>query len=113
MRPSVTLQPCPFFVRHTTLVRSLPLYCEHAVKSDKGRNYKRPSFLMSAQEELPTQPEDLANFMDSIFAQMEQKFTDMAQQVLGRIDEMSSKINELEASIDQLMSQADAEAGGK
>ena len=66
-------------------------------------------FNMADQEALPTQPEDLANFMDNIFSQMEQKFTDMAQQVLGRIDEMSSKINELEASIDQLMNQADAE----
>ena len=60
-------------------------------------------------QEMPTQPEDLANFMDGIFSQMEQKFTDMAQQVLGRIDEMSTKINELEKSIDQLMGQAEGE----
>ena len=66
---------------------------------------------MSAQdgEQLPTQPEDLANFMDQIFSQMESKFTDMAQQVLNRIEEMSSKINELESSIDTLMSQAEAD----
>jgi heat shock factor-binding protein 1 len=68
------------------------------------------NFGMTDAEAIPTQPEDLANFMDQIFTQMEQKFTDMAQQVLGRIDEMSSKINELEQSIDQLMSQADGEA---
>jgi heat shock factor-binding protein 1 len=61
-------------------------------------------------ESIPTQPEDLANFMDQIFAQMEQKFTDMAQQVLGRIDEMGIKVNELEQSIDQLMSQAETDA---
>jgi heat shock factor-binding protein 1 len=67
-------------------------------------------FGMADTEAIPTQPEDLANFMDQIFTQMEQKFTDMAQQVLGRIDEMSTKINELEQSIDQLMSQADADA---
>ena len=66
-------------------------------------------YIMSEADNLPTQPEDLANFMDSIFSQMEQKFTDMAQQVLSRIDEMSSKINELETSIDQLMNQADGD----
>jgi heat shock factor-binding protein 1 len=70
--------------------------------------------MSAAADQVPTQPEDLANFMDQIFTQMEQKFTDMAQQVLGRIDEMSQKINELEGAIDHLMSEADPDqAGGK
>jgi heat shock factor-binding protein 1 len=64
-------------------------------------------------DQVPTQPEDLANFMDQIFAQMETKFTDMAQQVLGRIDEMTQKINDLETTIDNLMNEADPDGGAK
>jgi heat shock factor-binding protein 1 len=80
----------------------------------KIETIRRPfRFPMSAAaDQVPTQPEDLANFMDQIFTQMEQKFTDMAQQVLGRIDEMSAKINELEGAIDHLMSEADPDQKG-
>jgi heat shock factor-binding protein 1 len=68
----------------------------------KNRRETLPISMADTGDAIPTQPKDLANFMDQIFTQMEQKFTDMAQQVLGRIDEMSNKINELEQSIDQL-----------